>query len=339
MHTLLEQSTPTGIDIPINEPHLQRKIGLRMKHSYHHAHLHEQSALTERLPPRLKHIDIEKLCRDWSKLVAATYRTAWSAFLVETYTIPHTDYDDFKDGKDYEDHIDYNDFSEHNSYGQSKSAYHISDFRLRIHLWQRRLHVTIITYAQNKLRTTGSSTAVTAGEWRQPTKIAHISYGRRHYELRLPPPVAALSGQWLEDPINWGDMDNTSFYFWGWDPFCGTQSIYIYTSNIRNYYYWASNITSPYSDMEWTQNYKWICWMRPSRCGWYQTTTVEGPNPVKVNRSLCRSYHHPNNILLSQPPFWTAQEQVDMWMLLSSGNMSVARDMLLRQLQWGVLLH
>ena len=32
-----------------------------------------------------------------------------------------------------------------------------------------------------------------------------------------------------------------------------------------------------------------------------------------------------NNILLSQPPLWTAHERVDMWMLSSSGNISVAR--------------
>ena len=55
----------------------------------------------------------------------------------------------------------------------------------------------------------------------------------------------------------------------------------------------------------------------------YQTAAVYGPNPVMVDRSLCRSYHQPNNILLSQPPLWTAQEQVAMRMLLCSGNMSV----------------
>jgi hypothetical protein len=38
-----------------------------------------------------------------------------------------------------------------------------------------------------------------------------------------------------------------------------------------------------------------------------------------------------NNMLLLQPPLWTAQEQVDMWMLSSGGNMSVAREMLPRQ--------
>jgi hypothetical protein len=37
-----------------------------------------------------------------------------------------------------------------------------------------------------------------------------------------------------------------------------------------------------------------------------------------------------NNILLSQPPLWTAQEQVQMWMLLCTGNMSVVREMLPR---------
>jgi hypothetical protein len=85
--------------------------------------------------------------------------------------------------------------------------------------------------------------------------------------------------------------------------------------------------------MEWTQTYEWICWMRPSRCMmWYRTAAVLGPNPVMVDRSLCRSYHQPNNILLSQPPLRTAQEQVDMWMLSCSGNMSVAREMLLTEI-------
>jgi len=35
-----------------------------------------------------------------------------------------------------------------------------------------------------------------------------------------------------------------------------------------------------------------------------------------------------DNILLLQPPLWTAHEQVDMWMLSCSGKMSVVREML-----------
>jgi hypothetical protein len=43
--------------------------------------------------------------------------TACSAFTVETYTIPQTDYEDnedYEDSEDYEDHDDYDDLSEHN---------------------------------------------------------------------------------------------------------------------------------------------------------------------------------------------------------------------------------
>jgi len=54
-----------------------------------------------------------------------------------------------------------------------------------------------------------------------------------------------------------------------------------------------------------------------------------GPKPSN-GRSVTVPVLPPNNILLSQPPLWTAQEQVDMWMLSSSGNMSVAREMLPR---------
>jgi len=37
------------------------------------------------------------------------------------------------------------------------------------------------------------------------------------------------------------------------------------------------------------------------------------------------------NISLSQPPLWTAQPHVDMWMLSSSGNISVGQELLPRQ--------
>jgi len=49
------------------------------------------------------------------------------AFTGETYTIPQTDYDDNNDYNDYED------YEEHDYYGQSKSTYHINDFRLQLH--------------------------------------------------------------------------------------------------------------------------------------------------------------------------------------------------------------
>jgi hypothetical protein len=45
-----------------------------------------------------------------------------------------------------------------------------------------------------------------------------------------------------------------------------------------------------------------------------------------------------HNILLWQPLSWTAQEHVDMGMRSSSGNISVAREMLPRQLRWVVHL-
>jgi len=54
-----------------------------------------------------------------------------------------------------------------------------------------------------------------------------------------------------------------------------------------------------------------------------------GPKPGN-GRSVTVPVLPSNNILLSQPPLWTAQEQVDMWMLSCSGNMSVAREMLPR---------
>jgi len=72
--------------------------------------------------------------------------------------------------------------------------------------------VTIITYGPIKLWTSGSTTATTASESRKATKIVYICYGRLHYELRLPPPEAPLSGDQLDNPINQGDMDNMSFH-------------------------------------------------------------------------------------------------------------------------------
>jgi len=54
-----------------------------------------------------------------------------------------------------------------------------------------------------------------------------------------------------------------------------------------------------------------------------------GPKPGN-GRSVTLPILPPNNILLSQPPLWTAHEQVDMRMLSCSGNMSVAREMLPR---------
>jgi hypothetical protein len=92
--------------------------------------------------------------------------------------------------------------------------------------------VTIITYRPNKRWTSGITTTMTASESRKATKIVYICYGRRHYDSRLSPPEAPLSGDQLENPINLGDMDNTSFHLEGRDTFHGTQSIYIYTSKI-----------------------------------------------------------------------------------------------------------
>jgi len=54
-----------------------------------------------------------------------------------------------------------------------------------------------------------------------------------------------------------------------------------------------------------------------------------GPKPGN-GRSVNVPVFPSNNIHLSQPPLWTAQEQGDMWMLVSGGNMSVAREMLPR---------
>jgi hypothetical protein len=48
-------------------------------------------------------------------------------------------------------------------------------------------------------------------------------------------------------------------------------NIYLYQ---QNDYYQAAYITSPYGDTEWTQNYKLVHWMYPSRWMWYQTAAV-----------------------------------------------------------------
>jgi len=45
----------------------------------------------------------------------------------KTCTIPQTDYDDNNDYYAYED------YEEYNEYGQSKSTYHINEFRLQLH--------------------------------------------------------------------------------------------------------------------------------------------------------------------------------------------------------------
>jgi len=82
MDTLLERSMPTEIDNTINETHLRRRISVWLKHIYD-----------------------KKLSLDWNELIAANHCAAWSAFTVETYTIPQTDYNDYND---------YDDVSEHN---------------------------------------------------------------------------------------------------------------------------------------------------------------------------------------------------------------------------------
>jgi len=64
-------------------------------------------------------------------------------------------------------------------------------------------------------------------------------------------------------------------------------NIYLY---LYNYDYDEAEFPSPYGDMERTLKYEWIYWMCPTRCMWYQTTSVSGPNLVMVDRSLCRFY-------------------------------------------------
>jgi hypothetical protein len=132
----------------------------------------------------------------------------------------------------------------------------------------------------------------------------------------------------LGDPINRGDMDNTCLSLLVGPIPLYSVNVYLYQ---QNNYYSLAYITSPSDDMEWTQNYEWICGICASRSMWFELATVLGPNPVTVDWSLCQSYQQTNNTLLWQPLLWTAQAQVDMKMLSCSGNMPVARDMQTRQ--------
>ena len=130
--------------------------------------------LRRRHPTIKPHLQWEAFPRlRWT--IAAIYCAARTAFTVETYTIPQTDYD-------YQD--DYNDLPEYDYYGQSKSTYHINEFRLQLHYRQRRLHMTIITYGPNKLWTSGTTTAMTAWESTKATKIVYICYGRDDIIIR-----------------------------------------------------------------------------------------------------------------------------------------------------------
>jgi hypothetical protein len=54
------------------------------------------------------------------------------------------------------------------------------------------------------------------------------------------------------------------------------------------------------------------------------------PKPRNGRLVTVRVLPSTNEMLLTQSTLWTAQEQVDLWMLSSVGNMSVARDMLPR---------
>jgi len=147
-----------------------------------------------------------------------------------------------------------------------------------------------------------------------------------HTDAILPPPEAALSGDSLGDPINQWDMDNMRFHYY-WDLFPGTRSIYIVSSKITIIMWHALPFLMV---MEWTQNQEWISWMCTSRRMRYQSAAVLPLNPVIVDRSLCWFYTEPKNILLLQAPLRTAHEQVEMWMVSCRGNMSGAREMLLR---------
>jgi len=107
-----------------------------MKYAYRHEFLYERCAVTEKPTPRLNHINDEKVSLNWSERILAIYCSAWSAFTVETYTIPQTDFEDDEcdeDSEDYEDHDEYDELSLHSSFGQSMSTCLVNDFRQQFH--------------------------------------------------------------------------------------------------------------------------------------------------------------------------------------------------------------
>jgi hypothetical protein len=112
--TLFEQS------IPMEEDQSMKEVLLALTSAQAKCTYREDTL-------RLKHIYDKKISLDWRELIATIHCTAWSAFTVETYTIPQTDYND------YEDYEDYDDLSSHTYNEQWKSTYHINDFRLQWH--------------------------------------------------------------------------------------------------------------------------------------------------------------------------------------------------------------
>jgi len=115
-----------GIDNTINKTYLQSRISLQMKHCNTREHLHERNALTEKSPkPYSWRPMTMRSFALRSELIAAIHCTARSAFPVETYNIPHTDYN-------YQHDYDY--LSDHSYYGYSRSIYHMKDFRLQYYI-------------------------------------------------------------------------------------------------------------------------------------------------------------------------------------------------------------
>jgi hypothetical protein len=149
--------------------------------------------------------------------------------------------------------------------------------------------MTIITDGPNKLWTSGSTTAMTVRKSRKATKIVYNCYGRdniiirdyhlqRHHFRETNWSIQSIKEIWIIPVFIFkaGTHSTIISQYLSVPAKSGITIITLHTLPV-------------FLNMEWTQNYKWICWMCPSGCMWYQTAAVLGPNPVMVDRSLCRS--------------------------------------------------
>jgi len=188
--------------------------------------------------------------------------------------------------------------------------------------------MTIITYGPNKLWTSGIATTMTASESRTATKIVYSCYGRDDIMIQ----DYHLQRHHFQD-TNWRIQSTDEIWIISVFIFkAGTHSTAlsqyisvpakvlllsgIHYQSLRRYG----------TDSEFQMD------LLDVPISMYVVPNCRGFGPKPGNgQSVTVPVLPSNNMLLSQPPLWNAQEQVDMWMLSSSRNMSVAREMLPRQ--------
>jgi len=188
--------------------------------------------------------------------------------------------------------------------------------------------MTIITDGPNKLWTSGSTTAMTVRKSRKATKIVYNCYGRddiiirdyhlqRHHFRETNWRIQSIEEIWIIRVF----ILKAGTHSTALSQYISIPAKLQLLSGIHYQSLWRHGMDSELQ-MD----------LLDVPISMYVVANCRGLGPKPGNgRSVSAPVIPPNNILLSQPPLWTAQEQVDMWMLSCSGNMSVAWDMLPRQ--------